>query len=144
VSDKTANIGNGIIVGHMDKCGASEALRTLHIWRGDMPHYSCSCIKSGCAPHGDLFVCYKDGESLQTLDMPLEKVEAFFNGNDRVYVHCAVGQTRSPTLALIGKVVRGASIYDAIGDVYDALWTQRGIVANLCLTPMKELLERYG
>ena len=143
-----ANVGRDIWVGHRDACDKDEYpadCRILHIWREDHPGNTCDKAKDGSGrPTGDLSLEYKDGESLENMDKSIEELEEFFKIPGKVYVHCAVGQTRSPTIALIGLAVRGENVYDAVGHILADIHMSRGIVWNICLTPLREILQRYG
>lgn len=133
------DVGHNIFVSHRDACDYwQDKERVIHIWRDDMPGgNSCNAINSGNA--AGLVINYKDGESLLKADVSIEKIADFFKGADPLLVHCTVGQTRSPTIAIIGKVVRGASPYTAIADIVRATWETRRIVANLCITPLQDI-----
>ena len=98
---------------------------------------SCDAISSGNAE--GLIINYKDGESLLNADVSIERIADFFKGTDPLLVHCTVGQTRSPTIAIIGKVVRGENPYTAIANITKATWETRRIVVNLCITPLKDI-----
>lgn len=133
------DVGHNIFVSHRDACSQWEFKeRIIHIWRDDMPSgNSCDAINTGSAR--GLIINYKDGESLHKADMSIERIADFFRGNDPVLVHCTVGQTRSPTVAIIGKIVRGVSPYQAITDIVRATWERRRIVVNLCTSPLQDI-----
>lgn len=148
------NVGHGIYVGHCETCnaGAGSTKRVLHIHRNDHPNSGCQITRDLYdtsksvvpIPACDMELEYKDGESITNANRTWEEIENFFRNDNDCLVHCAVGQTRSPTIALIGKCVRGANVYEAVSDILGAIYRERGIVWNICLTPMKEILERYG
>ena len=137
------DVGHNIFLSHRDACSSWVRGKTIHIWRDDMPNSnSCVAVQTGRA--NGLVINYKDGESLLNADVSIEKIADFFRGNDPILVHCTVGQTRSPTIAIIGKIVRGCSPYVAIADIVQATWEKRGIVANLCITPLKDIFIWAG
>lgn len=132
------HVGQGIYISHRDACGKFLVDRILHIWRDDMPDNSCEDVAVGRAT--GMILNYRDGESLVKSNINLDHVASFFEKPGIVLVHCTVGQTRSPTIALVGKVVRGVSVYDAIADITRANWVARQVVCNWCITPLKEIL----
>lgn len=137
-------VGDGIYTGHRMICDEGNPKRTLHIWRNDHPQQSCHVSQGLEMKDGDMLLEYKDGEPIANADKTFDEIEAFFRIPGEVFVHCAVGQTRSPTIALIGKCVRGRGVYEAVSDILGSQHRARGIVWNMCLTPMQEILERYG
>ena len=144
-----ADVGHDIYVGNHQCCDEGhypKAARVLHIWRSDHPLSSCKISRGEVQPNpGDLVVEYKDGQKIQCSESStIEEIEEFFRIPGLVYVHCAVGQTRSPTLAIIGKVIRGRTVYKAYADVLKGLHVHRNIIFNVCLDPTTELLSRYG
>jgi len=134
-------VGHNIFVGPLEACalGAGSFARTIHIWRRDYPESSCKWVAWGGDPR-NLVLHYKDGESLGTIGVPLDDIAAFFAGNDSVLVHCMAGQTRSATIAVLGKLVRGASLRDAVGDVVSEVWLGRRLAANIVHTPLRDIL----
>ena len=141
------DVGHNIIISHRDFCPHWERMnrgKTIHIWRSDMPDNSCQFValnKIGVNPTRHLIIDYKDGESLSKANVTIQTIADFSTGTEPLLIHCTVGQTRSPTIALIAKVVRGCSIYQALGDVMKANFETRAVVSNFCLTPITEILE---
>lgn len=133
------DVGHNIFISHRDACDHWHLKEhIIHIWRDDMPGgNSCNAINSGSAR--GLVINYKDGETLLNADVSMEIIADFFRGNYPTLVHCTVGQTRSPTVAIVGKIVRGADPYTAIADIIKATWETRRFVANLCITPLKDI-----
>jgi len=133
------DVGHNIFVGPREACSAGFD-RVVHLWRDDYPANSCAF-----APHGaddrNLVLHYRDGESLETIGVPLDQIAAFFSNGDRTLVHCAAGQTRSPTIALIGKLVRGSGLRDGVGDIVSQIWFGRGLTVNLVHKPLQEILR---
>lgn len=138
-------IGHNIYISHRDFCPRWPSSRIIHIWRNDMPENSCEYVHTRISgvwlPTKGVIVDYKDGESLANASISIEEIATFCAGGEELLIHCTVGQTRSPTLAIIAKVVRGATPFDAARDVLQANWQYRKIVSNLCLTPLKEIFE---
>ena len=139
-------IGQNIIISHKDFCPHWERVdrgKIIHIWRNDMPHHSCEFVdagKVGWFPDRHLIIDYKDGESLSNANVTIQMIADFSIGTEPLLIHCTAGQTRSPTIALIAKIVRGCSVYQALGDVMKANWETRAVVSNFCLTPIAEIL----
>ena len=139
--------GQNIIISHRNFCPHWERVargKTIHIWRSDMDDNSCEFVASGSIgyiPTQHLVVNYKDGESLTKMNVSIEDIAQFSMGADPLLIHCTVGQTRSPTIAIIAKVVRGVSVYQALGEILKANWETRAVVSNFCLTPITEILE---
>ena len=164
---RVVNVGHGIHVGHRDACdaGAGEHMPTLHIWRKDM-HPGSSCricqnVMAGERPlrKGGCILEYQDGDSFHAA-LILGAVHTHFDQqatfnylydwftlghcNDAVLVHCTVGQTRGPTLAFFGKLARGATLAEAMGDVFSATYQSRGITVNWCLNPVSEIVVYFS
>ena len=134
------DIGHNLFLSHRDRCGIVILLeQTLHIHRNDMPNNSCHMIATGM--DRGLVVEYKDGESLYNASISMDTIAGFLTGNEPRLIHCTVGQTRSPTIAIIGKLMRGATFEEAIGDIMAKTWIARGIVTNLCLNPLADNFE---
>lgn len=137
-----ADLGHGIYLGHKDMCQVGMANRTLHIYRTDYPSYSCDIITRNEVNKNDMVFEYRDGESLKKWNIDLSEVYNFFLGDDSLYIHCAVGQTRGPTLAIIAIMARASvSPFLAAARVLKGNWIQRRIVSNFCITPMQEIFE---
>ena len=138
---KPIPVGHNLFISHKDACGTGFPLeQTLHIWRDDMPNNACDMVKRGQS--FGLVINYKDGESLANIDIPYWKIDDFLSGNEPRLIHCTAGQTRSPTIAILGKLIRGATLSQAVGDVVEANWKLRDVACNLCLTPLQEILQR--
>ena len=125
------DVGHNIFISHRDACDHwQDKEHVIHIWRDDMPGgNSCNAINAGDAR--GLVINYKDGESLLNADVNMGRIADFFRGTDPILVHCTVGQTRSPTIAVIGKVVRGTDPYTASlnpffirSKVHSFLWSE--------------------
>ena len=138
---KPIPVGNNLYISHKDACGMYDfpLAQTLHIWRDDMPNNACDMVKRGQS--SGLVINYKDGESLANIDVPFSEIADFLSGHEPRLIHCTAGQTRSPTIAIVGKILRGVSISQAVGDVVEANWKLRGVACNLCLTPLQEILH---
>ena len=142
------DVGRGILVSNKEfcpqmrpYCGANVPCKILHIYRNDHPKYHCLDVASGLLPPGDMSLEYRDGESFVKNGIDIDKLAHFFQNQVAVLVHCAAGQTRSPTIAIIGLIARGVPFGKALGDVVTKNWEQRGIPSNICLAPLGEILE---
>lgn len=121
----------------------SQYAKVLHIWRADYTQNSCSValIESAAGYHDpkrDLILEYRDGDPL-----PLSKINLiaeFLRGDALTLIHCAAGQTRAPTVALIGKIVRGCDPFVALGDITKAVWQARLLTVNIVHKPLSDVL----
>ncbi len=139
-------VAHNLYVGAAPGCDDihSHFEKVLHIWRDD--HYSNSCkfvkerlaLGSVVEDSRNLVLNYRDGESLT--EGMIETAASFLKGTKETLIHCAVGQTRSPTLAVLGKLVRGANISQAIGDVAWRIWEKRKVPVNIVYIPLKDIL----
>lgn len=138
---KPIPVGHNLYISHKDACDSHWTAfpKILHIWRDDIPSYSCNQIRG--ARHRGLGLHYRDGESFDNANHSIDEIADFLHGDLMTLVHCTAGQTRSPTVAIIGKIVRGCSVNQAISDIMKANWEQRRVVCNFCVTPMKEIFE---
>lgn len=131
-----------LAVGNHHSCGQSGAHACIHIHRDDLPHYDCQfCWHS----FGDLKIEYRDGEALT--EENLQKIDAFIAGlapDTKLLVHCMAGQARSPTIAAYALAMTTPDLHpiDAFALVDKAVWDQRGIIFNQCLTPKEKLVRR--
>ena len=135
-------VGDDIFVGDTEACVGDK--RTLHVWRDDYPQNTCPRVETGNIGPDDVVIEYKDGEGFESSGISYEVLEAFFRKPGVVLIHCCTGQTCSPTLAIIGKAIRGCNIWRAQVMVIASLWTKHGITANLCVAPMQEIYTRYA
>ncbi|KKW13282.1 MAG: hypothetical protein UY48_C0003G0104 [Candidatus Gottesmanbacteria bacterium GW2011_GWB1_49_7] len=146
---RIAELGLGIIVGDRDACVLKQvqADRAIHIWRPDT-HPKNSCFHGVPPTPRDslysLYYEYRDGESLTKAGTDLDSLIEFCKGTDRLFIHCAAGQTRSPTLAVLALRVRGMCIGEAVGVVMQGIWESYKVVTNICHDPMKDIWEKLG
>ena len=138
---KFCSVGHNVFVGDRTCCDNFHPdgfEKFIHIWRDDHPDNSCNAIQNN--HYSGMELQYHDGESFTKANKSIEHIAEFCRGNDRLLVHCAAGQTRSPAVALIAKVARGCDVYGAIADITRACYDERDIVPNWCLHPMRETI----
>ena len=146
-----ATIRPWLTVGHQDYCGVIDA-NTLHVYRTDHPRQYCQTVLTHGSPEGirdlggDLLLNYIDGQAIP--DDVLYSVSNWAlrsrDSGRSLYLHCAVGQTRSPTLAiLVLSVIERTHPVDSVGVIYKASWLQRGVPPNICVEPFKNICLFY-
>ena len=136
------DIGDGIFLSHRDKCPSFPYReRIIHIWRSDMPENSCVDILNGNAK--GLVIHYKDGEPLVNASVDVQTIVDFCAQppSEPLLIHCTVGQTRGPTIALLAKIARGSTPFAAMGTIAEVSWRVRRVIPNFCLAPLKEIFE---
>jgi len=142
-----------LFVGNRDECNQNghEYGGIIHIWRDDFPEHSCQYMNgykiTDCKFHYTLE--YKDGHKLPTvvldnLRMALNDNYLKFGKESKLLVHCAAGQTRSPTIVLfVLSLVERTHPFVLLQDIYDSVWRGRGKIANICHAPLKDIVEWY-
>lgn len=137
-----ADVGDNIYVSDYEYCNLAMEDRppaTIHIYRGVLRYDVCeACKKEHPIDRFDidgylkfldkpeLFLVLQEGRSLVRNDCNLNfitLISDFSRGYShcRMLIHCAAGQTRSPTAALIAKMARGKPMIEAIGEITDAM-----------------------
>lgn len=146
-----------LYVGNREECNqnANEYDGIIHLYRDDYPDHSCFfisdtnlAIRQREGSRLDWIVEYKDGESLPQyhIDGVISFVRKLREGNisSRLLVHCAAGQTRSPTVALlILSLVERVHPFMLLDGVYSSIWQTRGKIANICHAPLGDIVEWY-
>lgn len=142
------DVGHGIHVGNFRGCNlyGRNFQRAIHIWYGPDgdPKGVCDCIVN--RRNEGLTIQYVDQRSLAEV-IEFDRLADFFSEPGEVFVHCAAGQCRSPTVAIIAKLVRAPEItpWHAIHDITWSLWTHRRAApcwGNIPLTEIFEWWER--
>lgn len=140
---EVADCGNGILIASAAGCNLEKRpIRRIHIWRGPSnPNTDGGCELLQYDSGNDLDLClqYGDGESLKTLD--LYKIWAFAQKPGKLFIHCAAGRCRSPTLGVFAMMARGCVPWHAIHDITAALWQQRRTTPHWCPIPLAELFS---
>lgn len=116
----------------------------IHIWRDDMPQHDCSAKNRV----GDFSLHYVDGKGLSEglltdIASAVQKnaVSVTRRSSAKILVHCIAGVTRSPTIALfVLSVVERRHPLLLIGEVYFEHWLQSEITANICRTPLQDIV----
>jgi hypothetical protein len=150
-----ADVGHDITVSgfeHCDRCG-HEYNVVVHIWRQcnlDEKRACRCCIErvpilfaKELLERGervDGFFHWTEGDGLATLLPSLDLFVALAQRPGRMLVHCSHGQCRSATLAMVAKVVRGASISQAIGDVFEGVHRDRRFAPLTFYSPIQNIL----
>jgi len=137
-------IRDWLYVGNCDECinNYSNYDAIIHIKRSDMEHYSCQFNSSRGG--NDLTLDYKDGDKIP--QEVFEKLEKFYEENKgpykKIFVHCYVGQTRGPTIALaLLSIAFKNSPLCFLGEVIGKIRNERKIVPNICLSPLTNMLD---
>lgn len=135
------DVGQNVFVGDRLDCDAQrwQFEKVVHIRRDDKPENDCRAAHGvlGFETPDNLLVEYRDGESLPA--QLVRDVALFSAGSARLLVHCAAGRTRSPTLALVAKVMRGCPLRQALGDVACSIWDARRESVNIVHAPLRDI-----
>lgn len=113
----------------------------IHIWRSDLPDHSCLFEQH----MHDFKFDYQDGAILPEgeLDVLASTISSFHHAG-RMLIHCAECQTRSPIIGLFAlSLIEQKHPLLLINDVYYAVYTQGGILANICSEPLKNIVDWY-
>ena len=110
----------------------------VHHGGGRDPGGTCDAIRAG-AGH---VIEYTDCEPLPR--QTIEQVAAVSALGGKLLVHCAFGQCRGPTLALVALVARGVIPWHALHDVTVALWLRRRIAPHWCPAPLEAIFAWWG
>lgn len=137
-----SDVGHGIHVANFQGCnlyGAAFPLRT-HIWYGPQGDQKgvCNCIQTKA--DSGLVLEYTDLHSL-TEAIDIERLVDYFSQPGDILVHCAAGQCRGPTVAIIAKLVRAPEItpWHAMHDITWSLWTYRRAAPLWGNVPLSEI-----
>lgn len=136
---KCYDVGNNIFISDYEYCNSLDLLwivnsqfrpefdKFIHIYRGDLEKHDVCNVSKFLARNVDWDFHGKAGLGLnvqhgegQDISHIAQEVYNYSIGNDKLLIHCAAGQTRGPTLALLAKVARGMSLIGSIGEITDA------------------------
>ncbi|KKM21282.1 hypothetical protein LCGC14_1637020 [marine sediment metagenome] len=145
---RLAQITNWLYVSDRDICDVRrlDFDNVIHIWRNDHPDNSCHYqIENQTGDGNNLIVDYKDGETLT--EKTLSDIDEFIKDKsfkNKILVHCHAGMTRSPIIALfIFSMITGNHPLACIGTIYYNLWVQNNTLANICRTPLEDIIKWY-
>lgn len=106
----------GISVGSRDVCKRKLASRAIHV------RHPGTVIECPHASLADLHLEYTERHPLSV--GTLDRIKQFAQAPGSVYVHCAAGQCRGPTIALVSLIARGMAPWDALACIVKATWRQ--------------------
>lgn len=157
-----AACGDNVWVGNADFCDerGDKFDVVIHV------HHEKSPTPGRCkkfeAPTGgkaaDLFLRYIDGSSLTSIEIgdrlhgklewrsapqALREIAAYSAHGNRLLCHCAAGLCRGPTMAVIAKVARGCTPWQAMHDVANGMWLGYQAAPQLFNLPMTEICRWY-
>ena len=148
-----AACGNGVWVANAETCdqrgGGFD--RTIHVHHSQSPTPGrCRAWNGAGDAARDLFVRYVDGESFSTArdhntDSPLSiaRIAAFAKPDGRLLCHCAAGLCRGPTMAVLAKIARGCTPWQAMHDVAAAMWLGQQRSPQFFSLPLSEISRWY-
>lgn len=141
---KFAPVGHDVFVGSWEACDQQghDFDRVVHIY-----HPRCTpakCCKAWSERPAGLYLELAEGAAISTCPTPIEEIAEFCRHPGRLLIHCTYGQQRSATLAILAKAVRGANVFDALGEVASGLWYGRGIPPFLCALPQADIYTRFA
>lgn len=151
-----ANVGNDVFAGNQSACDVihrgeePQAFdRTLHIWRDD--YLTCLYTRPGYEqfkdaldPDTNMFLHYKEGHKIESMDPPLLEVMHFMKKPGRLLIHCASGHCRANVLAVVAKTVRGCEFTLAMAEVVAEQKKQRNMLPALIPDVMEQLQKELG
>ena len=138
-----SDVGHGVHVANFRGCDlyGGRFSRSVHIWYGPKGDQSgvCNCIRSGGS---GIVLEYTDLHSLSAV-MEIDRLADYFSSPGEVLIHCAAGQCRGPTVAMIAKLVRAPEItpWHAMHDITWSLWTHRRAAPLWGNVPLSEIFE---
>lgn len=151
-----AACGNDVWVGNFAMCDERHTGfdRIIHV------HHELSPTPGRCKAFeaqgpGGLFVRYVDGTSLSAAEIanPLDYekrgaqnvpiIAGFASKPGRLLCHCAAGLCRGPTMAIIAKIARGCTPWQAAHDVSQAMWLGYRQHPQLFCVPLNEICGWY-
>lgn len=145
-----AVLGNNVFVGGYEQCPSDKLTNPLivHLWNEYQEGRGvCSHVReNGCPDCPDhLVINYADGRPLTDASVTLDRFAEFVRDPSRpLFVHCAAGLTRSPTWAVLAKVVRGCDYWTAISEVISRIRLQYSGPSNVPILfgePLRDIFE---
>ncbi len=148
-----ASCGHGVWVSNAEMCDVRRHWfdRAIHVHHSESPTPGrCKLWDVSRSGERDLFVRYIDGSSLTTaLDhnsntkLSIHQIAEFAKQDGKLLCHCAAGLCRGPTMAVLSKVARGCTPWDAMRDVAQAMWLGYLQSPQLFNLPLTELMIWY-
>lgn len=140
-----AAVGNNVWVGNFQACNehASEFPLSIHIWYGPAGDMSgvCDCILF----HRDVFdVTYSDNEPMRSASQQMESIVEYARQPGKLLVHCAAGICRAPTVAVLCKVARGCTPWQAMHDVAAGMWLAYRHAPSFGYRPLNEIFNLFS
>lgn len=140
---RSANVGDRTYVSDASYCTAfgNTYQNIIHIYRDEnlAAGHACKTCLDGHGP--GLRIRWREGEPLAAMSVPLADLIQYARRPGRLLVHCSAGASRSPSLAVVAKVVRGRHPMDAIRDVIDGLRQGTGSFPCFVNTTMESILD---
>jgi rhodanese-related sulfurtransferase len=119
--------------------------RIIHIFRSDIPNYSCKyASNNNVSDEENLLLDYKDAEHLS--QEQIQTVVSFINKNkdNQIVVHCHMGRTRSPMIALLcASVLTNLHPIELVGDIFCKLYRNSNDLWNCSLNPLEDIIKWY-
>ena len=141
---KYIELQKNIFVGDRDVCNCPDNPKfdaVIHIWRSDKPKHSCNFSKHS----KDFKLDYKDGESIPM--KVLKEIHTFIKTvgeEERLFIHCAAGQTRSPTISMfVLSIMNKQHPFDILSIIYHKCYYGYNITPNICLHPLRDIVSYY-
>lgn len=142
VDANVAYVGHEIWIGNVEACDQDHVSHELSIHiRHHKKAVPLPCRRSTNSSSEGLFLCYDDGDPLTAASVPLESIAAYARRVGRLFVHCGWGLCRSPTIALLCKVARGADPFSAMADIGRGLWEGYEAAPQFHSVPVIDILR---
>lgn len=140
------DVGHGVFIGDFAACDASGDSFPLCVHVGSQLNLTegRACrVYTGASDRADkgLSVEWSEGQPLARMSVPLEEVVAYVRRPGNVLIHCAAGACRSPTIALLAKVARGADPWEAVAAIFRRTWEGRGFPPHFTSDPTADVLR---
>lgn len=120
-----------LYIGNFDgcnKCNLPKNCNRLHVFHESQPG-DCNIIKTGCITTSqnefDHFLGYKEHDLLYPEQIDL--ITKLATADNPLFIHCAAGLGRSPTIAVLALTIRGLPPWNAMSIVAEAMWKQYAI-----------------
>ncbi len=138
---RLVDLGKDIWLGDLHACDerSSEFPHVIHCWRDQhFEHHSCDHVRERrraglpmnsveYTDDGGLLIKCVELQELP-VGVPHQLAAYVRNNTGPIFIHCAAGENRSPTLAVLALVARGMAMDEALCAVWRAVRSYGGVL----------------